>query len=353
MKHSHSFFTLLMLIALLVVSVLQAQVTYETVTTTSGIMGMGAATSTVKTFLQGDARRQETQMQFTGSIMKHMSPKGSEFEITRLDKELIWKFNDKDKKYTEMTFAEYKKMMEEGMKGFPQEQKREKEEGKPEYEWQTPVVKAQNLNEKQTINNFACNHYLVTVTTIGKQLSTGKLDTLVLSADMFNSINIGKAMKQISDFDLRLAQALGLDEMKKMAGPLLAQYGDQMKKLAEEMKKVEGYPIRTEMDFTMTRHTMPEKPQSEQEVAGEEKEEQPSSDVRDVKGALGGMFGKKMKDMAKARADKSKEDKAAGEGKNKGFFHTTTELKSITVGDIAADQFEVPAGYQLQKNKNK
>ncbi|HOT97853.1 MAG TPA: hypothetical protein PLN61_10965 [bacterium] len=352
MKKNTFLTAVLMLTAVLAFSALQAQVTYETVTTTDGIMGMGAATSTVKTSIQGDARRQESQMQFTGSIMKHMSPKGTEIEITRLDKELIWKFNDKDKKYTEMTFAEYKKMMEEALKGFPQEQKREKEEGKPEYEWQTPIVKAQNLNEKQTINNFACNHYLVTVTTIGKQLATGKLDTLVLSADMFNSINVGKAMKQISDFDLRLAQALGLDEMKKLAGPLAAQYGDQMKKLAEEMKKVEGYPVRTEMVFSMTRHSMPEKSRDDQEVAGEEKEEPQTTDVRDVKGALGGMFGKKMKEMAKARADKSKENKASGDEKKKGFFHTTTELKSITVGAVASEQFEVPAGYQLQKNKS-
>ncbi|HNW58282.1 MAG TPA: hypothetical protein PKI62_01230 [bacterium] len=352
MKKQHRLTVLSALSALLVVAgVLHAQVTYETVTTTSGIMGMGAATSTVKTSIQGEARRQDTQMQFTGSIMKHMSPKGTESEITRLDKELIWKFNDKDQKYTEMTFAEYKKMMEEGFKEMPGEQKKEKSDAKPEYEWQAPVVKAQNLNEKKNINNFSCNHYLVTVTTIGKQLSTGKLDTLLLTADMFNSVNLGKAMKQISDFDLRLAQALGLEEMKKMVGPMMAQYGDQFKKLAEEMKKVEGYPVQNTMTFAMTNHTMGAETPAEQPEAKADESEQ--TDVRDVKGALGGMFGKKMRDMAKAKADKSKEDKPKGDPNQKQLFQSTYELKSIAAGDVPAAQFEVPAGYKLQAAKKK
>jgi hypothetical protein len=327
----------------------QAQVTYETTTTTNGIMGMGAATSTVKTFIQGDARRQETQMKFTGSIMKHMSPKGTEIEITRLDKELFWKMNDSDKKYTEMTFAEFKKMIKEGFANLTapgQPQKPEKEE-KPEYEWQEPVVKAKNMGEKKTINNFACNRYLVTVTTIGKHIATGKLDTLLLSADLFNSINVGKAMKQISDFDRRLAEALGLDKASQMAmGPLVSQYSDQIKKLTEEMKKVEGYPVRSEMVFTMTTHaTAAAQPKDAPSAKAEEPQQ---TDVTDVKGALGSVFGKKMKDMAKTKADKPRTDSSKKE-----LFQSTSELVTIAAGDLAADLFEVPAGYKLQEKKQK
>jgi hypothetical protein len=273
--------------------------------------------------------------------MKHMSPKGTSIEITRLDKKLFWNFNDKDKKYTEMTFAEYKKLLEEGKLTPPmpgQEEPKKDEQG--EYEWQEPVVKVKDLGDPQKINNFACKHFLVTVTTIGKHRTTGKLDTLLFSSDMFNSVNVGKAMKLISDFDLRLAEALGLTKADNMAmAQVAAQYAQQLKKLTAEMRKLEGYPIRTDMVFSMTTHA-----KAVQKTEDAKVEEEKPAEATDVKGALGGMFGKKIKDMAKAKADKPK-----GDANRKELFQSTYELKSLAAGDVPADQFEVPADYKLQK----
>lgn len=352
MKKAFPFILLSLLFAF---TALEAQITIESITTSDGFMGMGASVSTEKSYTQGDARREESNIKFTGGIMKHMSPKETQIEITRLDKEVIWQMNDKDKKYTEMTFAEFKKMMEEGllnqpMTGKPESKQEKKPEGEPEYEWQAPVVKARDLGEKKEINGFNCKHYLVTVTTIGKQLATGKLDTLLLSADMWNSVSAAAAMKKANEFDMRLAKALGLDKMAQTMGPLMAQYGEQFKKLAEEMKKVEGYSILTETTASMTTHTMPQQTGEELEAAQAEPEPEPA-DVTDVKGAFGKMLGKKIKDAAKAKAEKSKADKPKGDPNRKVLFRSTTELKSISTGDLASDLFEVPAGYKLQEKK--
>jgi hypothetical protein len=345
MKKSGFIVTSVIFAALLYTAALQAQVTYETSTTSRGFLGMGGFTATSKIMIQGDARRQENQMQFTGTIMKHLSPKGTTVDITRLDKELFWNFNDKDKKYTETTFAEYKKLFEEGKMTMPMPgQEEEKPADQQEYEWQEPVVKVKDLGDQQKINNFSCKHYLVTVTTIGKHKATGKLDTLLVSADMFNSVNVGKAMKQISDFDLRLLKALGLDKLDNSALQMVAaRYALQMKKLAEEMRKIEGYPVRTEMLFTMTTHAM-----AAQKPAETAEKEEESTPPTDVKGALGGMFGKKLKEMAKAKAAKSE-----GDPNRKELYQSVHELVTIAVGDVPADQFEVPAGYKLQERKQR
>lgn len=336
---------LLVVFALVAASVVTAQVTYETTMTSNGFMGMGAFTSTDKTMISGDARRQESNMQFTGSLMKHLSPKGTAVEITRLDKEVFWKFNDKDKKYTEITFAEYKKLFEEGkLSPAMPTQPSQEEKGESEYEWQEPVVAVKRLGDAQQINAFSCERYLVTVTTIGKHKPTGKLDTLLFSADMYNSRDVGDAVKPISDFELRLVKALGLDKLDHQAlAQVAAQYGEQIKKLTAEMSKLEGYPIRTTMVFTMTTHAKAMQPS--EEVEAQESEEEPQADVRDVKGKLGGMFGKKIKDMAKAKA----KPKAKNPSSTKELFQSTLEVKSISSGDIAAGQFEVPADYKLQK----
>ena len=346
MRKSGFIFSILSFTLFAVIALAQAQVTYETKMTSRGFLGMGGFTATSKTMIQGDARRGENQTQFTGTFMKHLSPKGTTIEITRLDKALFWNFNDKDKKYTELTFAEYKKLLEEGKMNMPMpEQPEEKKAEEQEYEWQEPVVKVKELGDSQKINNFSCKHFLVTVTTIGKHKATGKLDTLLVSADMFNSVNVGKAMKQISDFDLRLAEALGLTKADNMALQMVAaRYARQMKKLADEMRKIEGYPVRTEMLFTMTTHAMAAQKPAEAKADEEEK----PADVGDVKGALGGMFGKKLKEIAKAKAAKSEEDP-----NRKELFQSVHELIAISAGDIPADQFEVPAGFKLEANKRK
>ena len=93
------------------------QVTYKETVTSDGFMGMGAFKSTTKTMLVDHAQRTETNLKFTGKFMKHFSPKGTEVSVVRLDKELVWNWmlDAKKKTYTEQTFAEIKKMMEEGM----------------------------------------------------------------------------------------------------------------------------------------------------------------------------------------------------------------------------------------------
>lgn len=337
----------MVIFTLLAVTALSAQVTYETTMTSNGFRGMGAFTSTDRTMISGDARRQESTMQFTGSLMKHLSPKGTTVEITRLDKELFWKFNDKEKKYTEISFIEYKKLFEEGkLSPAMPTQPTQEDQGKSEYEWQEPVVSVKRLGDAQQINSFSCEHYLVTVTSIGKHKPTGKLDTLLFSADMYNSRDVGDAMKQVTDFDLRLAKALGLDKIDHQAlAQVAAQYGDQIKKLTAEMSKLEGFPIRTNMVFTMTTHAKATPPT--EEVEAQEPEEEPQADVKDVKGKLGGMFGKKIKDMAKAKA--KPKDKAQSGSTAKELFQSTLEVKSISIGEIPAGQFEVPADYKLQK----
>jgi len=334
---------------LLAANLLLAQVTYETVTTSNGFHGQGAFTSTSKISLSGDAKRSDNSFQFTGSIMKHFSPKGINTEITRLDKQLFWKFNDKDKKYQELTFAQMKEMFEKRVSDSPwpaesTEQDKQGEKDDSEYEWQEPVVAAKKLGDRQKINNFNCEHYLVTVTTVGKHKATGILDTLLFATDLWNSVNVGKAMLQITDFDKRLAEALGFSKANNQGmARLLTMYREQLEDLQKELGKIEGFPIKTDMTLSMTKHAM--KTNESQPTAEKQEETSESSAPTDVKGALGGFLGKKAMKMAKPNSEKPKPtDKME-------IFQAATEVRTIGVGALAADLFEVPAEYKLSKSK--
>ena len=317
------------------------QVTIESVTTSNGINGQGAFEVRTVTRLINEAKRTETQFRFTGTIMKHFNRKGTDIEIIRLDKKLIWKFNDRDKTYQETTFDEIKKMFQEGQSEYEwpaegQPTQEETEERESEYEWQKPVVEVKDLGEQKKINGFKCRHYLATVTTVGKHRETGVLDTLLVSADIWSSVNVGKAMQKITDFDKRVAEELGFSRTSnKGLAQVLNMYKEQMKDLREEISKIEGFPIRTEMMITMTKHAM--------KASGEEEQTEEETEIAldDVKSALGGLFGKKLKKAVKKKTAKKPSSKIE-------IFQMVNEVKNISVGDLADDLFVVPAGYTLQ-----
>lgn len=322
-----------------------AQVIIESVMRSDGFMGQGAFESNTKTFIQGDAQRTETQLRFTGSIMKHFSPKGTEIDITRLDKQLIWKFNDQQKTYRETTFAEMKELLEQGKSEFQEQQPpmEMEDDRESDYQWEEPVVKVEKLGDKQKINGFDCEHYLVSVMTVGTHKETGVKDTLTFVSDLWNTKGLGEAEKTLKDFQKKYMDALGFDKPDNMGLAMLSSlYLNQMKDLEKEVGKLEGYPILNTMTLTSTKHATA----GSEEVAQEESESEQEAEIAldDIKGSLGGLFGKKLGNMAKKKVEKKKP-----EGNTVQLFKFTNETKMVKVGPVESDQFEVPAGYELQK----
>ncbi|MBN1348713.1 hypothetical protein JXJ21_04825 [candidate division KSB1 bacterium] len=312
-----------------------SQVVVEEVTTSDGFQGMGAFTSKSMMSISGDKQRKESETKFSGTLMKHFNPKGKTVEITRLDKEVIWNFNTEDKKYTEMTFAKIKEMLESGMPG-PDAGAGEQEDTEAdddEYDWEKPVVKV-DLRKTGNVNGYKCQNYLVTVMTVGTHRKTGVRDTMFFVSDLWNSVVKAKVMSELEDFNTRLAKQLGFDYSGGSGiANMLAAYKDQFKEMSQETGKLQGYPIKSTVNMSITNYA--EKAQRGDSPESSEED----VDLTNLKGALGGMFGKKVKSMAK------KESQAAG---RKQVFQFTHEIKSIKEQAIPSDQFEVPAGYVKQ-----
>ncbi|MBN2411398.1 hypothetical protein JXQ31_06870 [candidate division KSB1 bacterium] len=338
------FFVVLLLFVF--VQIIPAQVTFETAMTSNGFYGNGAYTSTTKTFIQGDAKRTETEFKFTGAIMKHLSPKGTEIEITRLDKNVFWKFNDKKKEYTEIPFAQMKDMIDSGtsaMQGTQQGQEtgKEQEAVESEYEWQEPKVEVKKVASNLNVNGFNCDQYLGTVTTVGKHKQTGVLDTMLFKSDIWSSKSLLNDMQTANDFEKRLAEALGFSvEDSRSFAQLMSQYKDQTETLMNEMKKIDGYPIKTDMNYTVTNHAM-KSSQGEGETESEEEGDQIALD--DIKGSLGGLFGKKLAQKASEKVAKPESTGAVE------IFQFVSEVKNIKSGSIDSQMFEVPGNYKLKK----
>ncbi len=327
------------------VAAVSAQVTIESKASSAGFYGMGGFTSTSKVMVQGDAKRSETRLKFSGAIMKHFSPKGTTIDITRLDKQLMWNFNDKDKKYTETTFAEMKELFESGksMYDMPEQQEQEnpeQEEMESEYEWQEPVVEIKKTGETISISGIKCDHYLATIMTIGTHKQTGKLDTMLFKGNFWNSPTTSSELQKAADFEKRLAEALGFDfSSDRGMAQFMQAFKEQASQLQDSMGEMKGYPLKMDMEYTVTTNAY-----AAEQAAAQEEESQESNDVdvTDVGGALGGFFGKKISKMA----EKKVAPKA--DGGNKMLFQSSYEVTNIKTGNISADKFEVPSNYKLQ-----
>lgn len=340
---------LFVVVAIALAQIAMAQVTFETKVTSYGFMGMGAFESTTETFLRTDAQRTDTKLKFTGSVMKMFSPKGTVTNIIRLDKELIWDFNDKKKKYTEQTFDEIRKSFEElGQAGSDQQMASgalPEEDYEAEYKWSKPTIKVKNLGEKKTINGFSCQHYLVSVTTVGTHIETGIKDTMLFASDLWNAKNVSKKMDLVNDFNKRYMKAIGFDVPENQGlAMIVGMYKEQMQTLTDEVGKLKGYPIINDMKLTMTKNFSA----VEQKDKVDEEPEEENLSMRDIQRNFKGLIGKKMmKDIFGKKAEKkSEEPQKASVAK---LFHMKSEVISISESSIAVDKFEVKKGYKLKK----
>lgn len=332
---------LFVVVAIALAQVMTGQVTFETKVTSYGFMGMGAFESTTKTFLRTDAQRTDTKLKFTGSVMKMFSPKGTVTNIIRLDKELIWDFNDKKKKYTEQTFDEIRKSFEElGQAGSDQQMASgalPEEDYEAEYKWSKSTIKVKNLGEKKTINGFSCQHYLASVTTVGTHIETGIKDTMLFVSDLWNAKNVSKKMDLVNDFNRRYMKAIGFDVPENQGLAMIAgMYKEHMQTLGDEISKLKGYPIVNDMKLTMTKNMS--------SVEHEEEPKKESLSMRDIQRNFGGLLGKKlMKDVLNKKAEEPQKSSVSE------LFHMKSEVISISESSIAVDKFEVKKGYKLKK----
>jgi len=338
-------------VAIALAQIAMGQITYETKVTSYGFMGMGAFESTSQTYIQGDAQRTDAKLKFTGAFMKMLSPKGITTNIIRLDKELVWDFTDRKKKYTEQTFDEIReafKQLEEGeyASGMPTGTSNDDyEDYEAEYEWSKPIVKVKNLGEKKNINGFSCQHYLASVTTVGTHIETGIKDTMLFISDIWNAKGVTKKMDLVNDFNKRYMKAMGFDIPENQGlAMIVGMYKDQMQILGDEIGKLKGYPIVNDMKLTMTQNLS----SVEQEEVEEEEPEEESLSMRDIQRNFGGLLGKKVaKDIFDKKADKKTEKPEKTSVAE--LFHMKSEVLSISDDGIGAEKFEVKKGYKLKK----
>lgn len=305
-----------------------ADVTIQMKTTMSGFMGMSNEGQDIQ-YVKNDRSFHDVTSKLSGGFMNALpgDKSSNNQQIIRIDKQLIWSLKPENKTYTEMTFDAFKQSMEQSVSAM-QEMNQKPEE--PEDIVWTVTVKAADKAEK--IGSYNCS--LITGKAVGVSKKNPKDTTTIVMNYWLASGVSGE--QELRTFQQNYARAMKLDEMALQQGmaSMMENYGDQFRKLGEEMAKTKGYPIKTVIEvYSSTTKT------GSSEGMGQGDEGQAQS-VADIMSKLGNKLGKK----AAGKDDK----KAKDENPNK-IFSITTEVVSVSTAPIDDAKFEIPVGYKKQE----
>lgn len=261
-------------------------------------------------------------------------------EIIDLDKGLFISIDHKKKQYTQMTFEEWRKMLEDNLQKMESEKEKTKpDESKVEWDFKVDVSKP---GETELIAGKKAEKVIVkleiTSKSTGKDAETAQVQTM--QGDMIVTstnwmVKELDGQKEIENFYKKMTEKLGvlpgkggLEDMMAKINQSNPQLAEAIKKMQEESKKLSGVSLRTQTVYeTKTVATT-----LNNEEAVKKDTEIPTS----VGGLLKG-FGKKI-------AKPDKED----ESNQNVLMQTTTEVTEFEVAPIDSKEFEVPANYKLR-----
>jgi hypothetical protein len=299
-------------------------------------------------------------------------------DIIRIDRSLEWQLNPKDKTYLETPFptpeeraAAQQKMQEtlEKMKQCPQQQPQQPAQANTDTskcQMSPPRVEVKQTDDHATLAGHDTRKSSVTLTQTCTERDTGDVCELVYGFDVWLTGDEIAGAADRREFTRAYLKKLGLDEnsagMRDATQQFLAQYAGTMKDLAAKAKDLKGYPLRTTFRFSMGgEHCGKAKNASGQgdSSSGGGTSGGGLGGISSLGGLasqagsklLGGLMAKKSSSSSSGSDPNAPPPAAPGEPPRTQIIAFTIETTAIDTATIPAEQFELPAGWKLEKPK--
>ena len=279
-----------------------ADVTYQQEMKASGMMKMFMRAQNTTTDISGDKMRTEVK---------------NDVQIVDVAAEKIYQLDTKKKTYSVTTFEEMKKQIEAGMATLQQK----KSEGGQEVSAKADI-KVTETGNTETIDGLNCRQFLMQTDLEIEDQSKDQEATMSTLTELWLAKD-APGTAEINAFYRKMAEKLGTTAIGRQMMSEEGQgnqFAGSMQQMADEMRKLDGFTMRSVFYFGDA-----EAAKKEATGGGAEKEEKGG-------GGLGGFM---------------KKIPGAGGGGGGGILtKLTTEVKKIETKPINPEKFTVPSDYK-------
>jgi hypothetical protein len=314
-----------------------------------------------------DRQRKDSEFRCEG-LMSLLCGNSKSGDIIRLDRALEWQLHPDKKSYLETPLptpeerAAAQKKMQETLDKIKQCQQQQPQKASPasadtsKCDLSPPKIEVKPSDEHASLAGHDTRKSSVNLTQTCTDKETGDVCELVYGFDVWLTSDELAGATDRRAFQRAYMKKLGLDEnnpaIKGAAQQFLAQYAGTMKELSAKASELKGSPLRTTFRFSMggehcgkaKQHSSGQSDESAQGGGG-------LNGLAAKAGSklLGGLMSKK---SSSSTPDPNQPPAAApGAPPSMQLIAFTVETTAIDTTAIAADQFELPAGWTPEKPK--
>lgn len=333
----------------------------------AGAMSLMASEGDIVTLVSADKSHTESTINMKSKLAGMFAGSGKTGNIVRLDKSLMWNLLPDQKQYAEVTFAQVRAQMEEARKAMQDAQASGQggaalpvsAEG---CQWTDGEVHVEHPAGTEKIAGLATEKHIIRMQQSCTDPKTTKTCDITLQMDTWLARNV-PGEQEVTKFTQAYADALGLaDMMRQVQGPgqsLLAMFATNWDGVADEFKKLQGYPLRSVMQMSIGGEqctTASGQPIAQDgawaegsgaalgEAAGASLGGSLGGSVGSAAGELiGGLSGMFNKGASEPAAQKPQ---ASASGGQVMVFRLSNEVTQWSEAAIPQERFDIPAGWK-------
>jgi hypothetical protein len=316
-----------------------------------GLMAMANLSGTSTTAISGRRARTESDMQMESRLVRMFAHgAGQSTEIVRLDEDKVFEIDPKKRTYKEESLATRRARLQQAA-----EQARQQQEKQPaptgidesDCEWSEPTADVKRTGARAVIAGFDAEQVSVVAKQSCKSRKTGAVCDVALLLDEW--IAPGFTMSdEVTQYRMAYAQQMGLPgggrDVTERAEAMFGRYRGAWQQIAEKMKDVKGYPVKTSFSLGLggaqCQNGGGGSSSQTSSDSGSRTSENPAALASQIAGSL---F--KRKKPAPAPETASTPSAAAGSGLYVPLS-ISSELLAVSKDSLPADTFEVPAGFK-------
>lgn len=238
-----------------------ADVTVQEQTTIHAMIVKAHATSTDR--ITADKQRKETEFSCDG-MLSMLCGHNKSVDIVRLDRDLTWKMETKQKRYTEFPFPtpeqqraarEHQQAVIDKLKSCPAAQPAQSSLDTSKCEMAPPVFTENKTAEVASIIGHQAQRTNVTMTQSCKIKDTADVCSMVYSFDVWLTAEELPGLADRKSFQSSYLRKMGLTGAASTnpadLNPMLAPYAESLKTLAAKSADFAGYPLKTTFRFSV------------------------------------------------------------------------------------------------------